>query len=539
MLSSTSPSPPVAPALSLQTYLGVLRRKKRLILVISLLTMAFALVPSILEDPTYSSTASVRISALEQEGVFGSDAASDGRTTTDRAIELLTEMEIITSAPMRSAVLAVLPEDQSDFEDPEVEQVGFSQVVDIRIVAGDPTTAADVANAYADVFIEQRRNRATEALVAKADELRGQSADATAELDAIGTQLATPGLPPNEITNLQVRQTSLIAQVQDYNRRADELGVEAALRGRGTQLISPGELELDPISSSRLGAAALGLTLGFLLALVVAFISDTLQDRLGSRDDLAAVRPDLSVLAAVPHTDFDASPGPDRFAVQEAFRYLRTGVRIFGLNAQLRSVMVTSAISGEGKTTTAANLGLAMAEAGDRVVIIDCDLRRPGVHRHFDLPNAQGLSTLMVGDVALDDVIRFVRPNLAVVTAGPTVQNPTELLGSEQFAQVLAAIVDQADFTILDTPPVLPVVDALIAGQLVDGAIVVSRIGMVRRRSVRELLQRLDDADVQTLGLVANDTTDAGEYGYYGPAEAPPSGEAPATGESPAPTPVG
>ena len=531
MIPSTSLPAPISPALSLQTYLGVLRRKKRLILVVSLLTMAFALVPSILEEPSYSSTASVRISALEQEGVFGSDAAEDGRTTTDRAIELLTEMEIITSAPMRAAVLATLPESQSDFQDPEVSQVGFSQVVDIRIVAGDPTTAADVANTYADVFIEQRRNRATEALVAKSDELRGQSADATAELDAIGAQLATPGLPPNEITNLQVRQTSLIAQVQDYNRRADELGVEAALRGRGTQLISPGELELDPISSSRLGAATLGLTLGFLLALVIAFISDTLQDRLGSRDDLAAVRPDLSVLAAVPHSDLEAEPGPGRFAMQEAFRYLRTAVRVFGLNSQLRSVLVTSAISGEGKTTTAANLGLAMAEAGDRVVLIDCDLRRPGIHRHFGLPNATGLSSLVVGDVTLDDVIRFVHPNLAVVTAGPTVQNPTELLGSEQFAEVLEAIIDQADFTILDTPPVLPVVDALIAGQLVDGALAVSRIGLVRRRSVRELLERLDEAGIQTLGLVANDTSDEGEYSYYGPIGT-------AEDEVPAPSPV-
>ena len=522
------PTATLTPALSLQTYVGVLRRKRRVILVVALLTMVFALLPSLVEKPVYSSTSAVRVSALDQEGVFGSDNGSDTATATDRAIELVTEMEILLSTPMRAAVLAELPDQDAEFEDPEVAQVGFSQVVEITIMAGDPNVAADVANTYADVFIEQRRTRATEALVAKADELRNQSAEASAELETISQQLLSGTLPPNEVANLQVRQTSLTSQVQDYNRRADELGVEAALRGRGTQLISPGELELEPISSSRLGAAALGLTLGLLLGLVIAFISDTIQDRVGSRDDLAAVRPDLALLAAIPHAEFSAKDAVGGFAAQEAYRYLRTSVRVFGLNSELRSIIVTSAVGEEGKTTTAANLARAMAEAGDRVVLVDCDLRRPSVHKQFGLGNSQGLSSVLVGDASLDDITHFAGPNLAVVTAGPPVQNPTEVLGSDQFAAVLDAIVAQADFTILDSPPVLPVADALIAGQLVDGAIAVSRIGVVRRRAVRELIDRLEEAEIPLLGLVANDTRDSGQYDYY-------NTEAPAPEATPAP----
>jgi non-specific protein-tyrosine kinase len=187
------------------------------------------------------------------------------------------------------------------------------------------------------------------------------------------------------------------------------------------------------------------------------------------------------------------------------------------LNSTLRSVLITSATPNEGKTTTAANLAVAMAEAGDRVVLVDCDLRRPALHKWFDLPNERGLTSLVIGDASLAETITFIDDNLAVVTSGPPVENPTEMLGSEEFARVLRAIVAQADFTIVDTPPVLPVADALIAGQHVDGVIGVCRMGRVRRRSVRELFNRLDEAAIIAVGLVANDSKDDSSYEEYGP----------------------
>lgn len=508
--SSTATSP----ALSLQTYLQVLRRQRGLILIVTFLTAAFSILPAMLADPVYTSSAQVRISSLDQEGVFSNDTAAS--LPSDRAREMASEMVIIRSAPLKAAVLARFPDGAPRFEDPKVEQVEFSEVVKITITADDPDTAADVANAYAAVYVDDRRERSVQALVAKSDELRDQSALAMSELETIGQQLANPALVATEAASLQLRQSALNSQVQEFNRRADELDVEAALRGRGTQLISPAELELDPIRASPLRAAVLGLTLGLLLGLTIAVVADTAQDKIGSREDLAGVRPDAPVLAAVPHAEFADEVGSGGFAVQEAYRYLRTGVRVFGLNATVRSVLVTSAIGAEGKTTTATNLALAMAEAGDRVVLVDCDLRRPTIHERFSLPNDKGLSSLVVGDASLDEVTHFVQDNLAVVTCGPPVQNPTEVLGSEQFALVLAAIVDQADFTILDSPPVLPVADALIAGQHVDGVIVVSRIGEVRRRAVRELLGRLEEARIPLVGLVANDTGDV-QHGYYEP----------------------
>jgi polysaccharide biosynthesis transport protein len=503
-----------ASSLSLGAYLAVLRRQWRLIAAVTVLTAAFAALPSVLADAEYSSTARVRVSALDEEGVFQTDSSGQS-LPSDRLRELLTEVEIIRSMPLRAAVVATFEGDPPAFGGPSVEPVGFSEIITITVTAADPATAADVANAYAEVFVADRRERSVEALVAKASELRNQSAEAAAELASIGEQLRAEGLPASTAASLQAREVTLTAQVRDFNRLADELDVEASLRGRGTQLISPAPLRLSPISSGPARPAVLGAALGLLLGVSLAVVLDLVRDRIGSRDDLSGVQPGVPVLASVPHTDRDPAGSQSGFAVKEAFRYLRTGVRIFGLNAQLRSVIVTSAMGGEGKTTTATNLARAMAEAGDRVVLVDCDLRRPTLHERFGLPNHRGLSSMVVGDASSTDAVHFVEDNLAVITAGPAVQNPTELLGSEQFGRVLRSIVAQADFTILDSPPVLPVADALISGQHVDGAIAVGRVGLVRRRAVRELIGRLEEAGIPLVGLVANDTDELAPGGYY------------------------
>ncbi|MFP5257301.1 MAG: polysaccharide biosynthesis tyrosine autokinase [Acidimicrobiia bacterium] len=505
-------------SLSLQSYLHVLRRQRRIVITVALLTTVLSILPALLADPVYASTASVRIAPLDSEGIFQGDNES-ANLPTDRARDLLTEIEILRSSPMRSAVLARLPFEVPDFGEPEVTQVGFSEIVEIRITAGDPATAADVANAYAEVFVEDRRTRSAEALLAKVEELRTQSAEATAELEQIAARLAAPGISPGDAASLQTRQANLQSQVQEYDRRADEFAVEAELRGRGTQLISPAPLELDPIRSSPITAAVVGLVLGTLLGITIAVVVDTVQDRVGSRDELAEVRAGTPVLAAVPHTDFGAGGGTPSFAAQEAYRYLRTGIRVFGLNSSLRSIVVTSAVSAEGKTTTAVNLARTMADAGDRVLLVDCDLRRPDLHERFGLSNEVGLTSVVFGDATVADATHFVTDALAVIPAGPGVENPVEMLGSEAFAEVLGALVDQADFTILDSPPVLPVADALLAGRQVDGAVVVGRVGGVRRRAVLEALQRLEEAGIAVVGLIANDTDEPGSEEYYGPTE--------------------
>lgn len=499
-------------AFSLQSYLTVLRRQRRLIIVVIVVMVGLSMLPSLVQAPVYAATAQIRVAALDDEGVFSSDAGGVD-LATERTVDLLTEMEILGSEPMRARVLETFVE-RPEFTGPAVSQRNFSEVVDVTVTAADAATASDVANRYADVFVEERRTRSVETLEAKAAELRGQSAAAQDELESIAARLAVEDLDTNAVANLQLRQATLSEQVLDFDRRADELAVNASLRGNATQVHEYADLDLSPIRSSPIGAGAIGFVIGGLLGLAIAVVVDTVQDKVGSREDLASVRPESPILAVVPHREGELLDTADP-TVQEAFRYLRTGIRVFGLNSRLRSVLITSAVGAEGKTTTAVNLAIAMAEAGDRVVLVDVDLRRPNVHAAFDLSNRVGISSVLVGDAPLEDAVHFVRDNLAVVPAGPPVQNPTQVLGSRQFQEIMEALVQQSDFVVVDSPPVLPVADALIAGQHVDGAVAVGRIGAVRRRAVRELLSRLEEADIPVIGLLANDTTAETPYGYY------------------------
>lgn len=507
---TSAPTSPTSP--SLQTYLHVLRRQRVLIVAVTLLTCLLSTLPALLADARYGSSIRIRISPLDEQGVFADETSAS--LPSDRAREFATEVEILRSTPLRDVVTAQLRPTKVRFDDPIITQINYSEVAEVTIHADSPKVAAKVANAYGDVYVADRRKRTVDALVAKSAELRAQSAKAQTEYEAVGRDLADPNTSPSSASELRLRQAVLGAQIQDYTKRADELEVEGSLRGNATQVISPAEIEGRRINQNAPTNALLGFILGLLLALTLAVLVDTAQDRLTSREDLAGVRPDAPMLATVPHAPADAPVGGGGFAVQEAYRYLRTGVRLFSLSAPARSLLVTSATGAEGKTTTAANLAMAMAEAGDRVVLVDCDLRRPALHTRFNLVNKVGLTSMVMGDASLDDAISFVQDNLAVVTSGPPVQNPTEMLGSDQFAAVLAAVIDQADITILDSPPVLPVADALIIGQLVDGALVVSRIGNVRRRAVRDVLNRLDEARVPLVGLVANDSNESAPAAY-------------------------
>lgn len=513
MNPTTAPAPTALGTMSLQTYLQVLRRQWKVIIGIAVLTAALGAVPALLASPKYGSEVQVRISSLDDQGVYNPDGRGT-RLATDQFYTLVNEVEIIRSPALRQAVEARLEPDVPEFDDPEVTQIGLTDVVKISIKAPEATIAADVAKTYAEVYVEDRQQRSVAALERKAAELRDQSAAAKAELEDITNRLLIGDIPLAEATSIQARQSTLIAQVQDYDSRADQLDVEAALRGSGTEVIAPAELDLDPIKRSPLIMGLLGLVLGLLLGTAIAVVVDTVQDRLGSRDDLAAVRPDLPILAAIPHSG-GSRDGELGHSAQEAYRYLRTSLRVFGLNTRLRSLVVTSAVGEEGKTTTAMNLARSMAETGERVVLVDCDLRRPTLHDRFDLSNDAGVSSVVIGDAALDEAIHFVTDNLAVIPAGPAVPDPTEVLSSEQFAVLLESLVEQADFVIVDSPPVLPVADALVVAQRVDGALVVSRVGLVRRRAVRDLLSRLEEAEVRLAGFVANDVNEALGYQYY------------------------
>lgn len=205
----------------------------------------------------------------------------------------------------------------------------------------------------------------------------------------------------------------------------------------------------------------------------------------------------------------------------EAYRMLRTNIQFFNVDNPLRTIAVTSATPGEGKTTTTCNLAVSFARNGQRVLIIDADLRRPAVHKAFRLPNTSGVSTALVSTAReFDDFVQFSGiENLWVLTSGPVPPNPAEMVGSQRMKQMIEHFSDVYDLVIVDSPPMLAVADPVLLGMQVDGVVLTMRSGKVTKETAVHAVRSLIGGKCHLLGIVLNAVKRGGEghqrY-YYG-----------------------
>jgi capsular exopolysaccharide synthesis family protein len=223
----------------------------------------------------------------------------------------------------------------------------------------------------------------------------------------------------------------------------------------------------------------------------------------------------------------------DDGATGEAFRVLRTSLTLCLADLDRPTVLVTSARAGEGKTDTTARLASSFAEAGRRAVVVDLDLRKPGVHEVFGLDNDRGVSDVLLDELALADCLQFVKlrgpgsapgRGLYALTSGPSVPNPTELLDTRRTSKLLDGLAEQADIVLVDAPPVLPVADTLVIGKTVGGAILVLEAGRTPIGEIEQAKDALIRAQTRLLGVVVNRADGrAAEYGY-GPVPGPDAG---------------
>ena len=204
--------------------------------------------------------------------------------------------------------------------------------------------------------------------------------------------------------------------------------------------------------------------------------------------------------------------------VSEAYRTIRTNIKFANVSGkELKTIMLTSAEPNEGKSTTISNLAAVMAQSGNRVLVVDCDMRDPTQHKIFQVSN-HGLSDCIS---ARDNVMSYVQQtevdNLYVLTAGPIVPNPSEILGSQVMIDILKAVEESFDYVLVDTPPVLPVTDAAVVGGIVDGVILVIASGSTSPANAKEAKARLEKGGARILGAVLNkvDVAHSHSYGYY------------------------
>ena len=204
-----------------------------------------------------------------------------------------------------------------------------------------------------------------------------------------------------------------------------------------------------------------------------------------------------------------------RSPVSEAYRAIRTNLQFAGAGKQLKTLVFTSAVPGEGKSTTVANLAIVMGQDYKHILLIDCDMRKPVVHRRFGLLN-RGLSNCFAEDLPLKEVIQAdVFPNLDVVTSGPVPPNPAELLGSKKMEALLQEAAETYDYVFLDMPPVLAVTDAALMSSRVDGTVIILGSGDISPDEGKQAKELLEKVHANILGVILNKVPQHHKSGYY------------------------
>ncbi|MCH5138676.1 CpsD/CapB family tyrosine-protein kinase [Clostridiaceae bacterium UIB06] len=204
-------------------------------------------------------------------------------------------------------------------------------------------------------------------------------------------------------------------------------------------------------------------------------------------------------------------------SISEAYRTLRTNIRFSSFAKKVKTIVVTSTGTGEGKSTTSANLAIVMAENGYKTILIDCDQRNGRLHRLFNIPNQKGLSDFLVDNIQLSEVVQKIQiPNLYMITSGTKPPNPSELVGSEKMKRFIEDLKDTYEYIILDTSPVIIVTDAQLISTYADGCILVVASSEVEKAAAIKAKELLEKVNAKILGVVLNkfDIENKRYYGY-------------------------
>lgn len=303
------------------------------------------------------------------------------------------------------------------------------------------------------------------------------------------------------------RETTMTSTIETQNARIVDRGAP-----------SPANKPISPNVALNLGLGLVGgLGLGLAFAFFVAFI----DDRVKSSFDIESVV-GLPLIGIIPQIKRMEQPDKAQIVVNnadrqvaEAFLTLHSSLRLKDESKSAKAILVTSTIPGEGKSFTTTNLALTFAAHGERVVIVDCDLRKPNIHKSFRVENLKGVIDICSGSATIDDVVmKGLQPNLDVIAAGGRAKNPTHILNSKNFEQMISDLKKRYDRVFIDTPPLAAVSDALIILPLMDGSIFTIFFNKVRRKAAQFSAKKLLDANVPNFGAVLNGLNLA-VSGYY------------------------
>ncbi len=507
--------------MELRQYFNTVRKWWWLIVLATLVATAASFLATRSQPPQYASKTTLMIGrTLENPNPTGNEVWL-GQQLAQTYAELA-KRDLVRQATMDKLGLTWLPQYV-------VSLVPNTQLLEIRVIDTNPQRAQAVAAELANQLIERspsatdrNRQERSEFVSRQLRDLETNIDSTKQRIDELQQQMAGM-FSARQIADTQTQIQALEQKMNSYQANYAQLLTFLQGGVNTINIVEPASLSTTPVGPNTNLTILLAAAIGMLLALGAAFLLDYLDDTIKSPDDIRAAT-DLSTLGAIARIDADkaeemlVTASLPKSPTAEAYRILRTNIQFSSLDNPPRTLLVTSSNPSEGKSTTLANLAVVMAQQGQRVVVLDTDLRRPTMHRLFQIPNNTGLTNaLLQENPSVEGFLQRTQvENLEVLTTGPLPPNPAELLSSARFSALLHDMQQIADVVLLDSPPALAVTDATILARQVDGVVLVVDVGITRRQWLSNAKEALDKAGVHILGVALNRLRPQGSgYQYY------------------------
>lgn len=408
----------------------------------------------------------------------------------------------------------------------QVTLINNSQLIALRVEHTSPEIAAALANEIPAVFSKRNMELQLERFANSKTNLQAELSDVRAELLSAEQKVAEAqntgddSVVINQLTDnvLRLRDTHS-SLLQSY----EDIRIAEASNLSNIVIDQHARPSLTPVSprvfSNTLLAAVVGGMLGVGIIFLIEYLDDTIQD-----PELIEREWGLTTMGLIPVIDVEKLPEArvmlksPRSQEAEAYRQLRTNIQYVDASRDLKIILVTSPNPSDGKTTTAENLAVSLAQTDKRVIIVDTDLRRPRLHKVFQVSNARGLTDMFLAKDFDETLLQSVEiPNLKVLTSGAIPPNPAELLGSPRMKSILDWLITQADYIVLDSPPVLTVTDAVLLSQIATTTLLVTWVGRTKQKLLELAVRQINAVEGHIAGVVYNRISNKhkGSYYYY------------------------
>ena len=509
--------------MDLRQYIVLVWRWVWLIALSMILSSSIAFAVSWNMTPIYSAASTILIN----QAPANKSLDYNSLLTSERVAK--TYAELMRKRPVLEAVIASLklnmtPGDLVDST--QISVVRDTQLMAVVVRDTNPQRSADIANEIVKVFTQQNRDVQSERYTISKQILEQQLALNQADIDR--SQLGIDALK-NATTLDQLDQRrqleAILGQYRDnYATLLKSLG-EVRLAEAQTidsvNIVEAAQAATKPVSPRTSLNTVLGAIVGALLALGFVFLRECVDDTVKTSDDVTKLI-DTMTLATVarmsgPNTSHKLAVATDSHSsAAESYRMLRVNLEFATIDRPFRTLVVTSANTGEGKSTTAANLAVALAQAGKRVILVDTDLRRPALHHMFGLSPERGVTTALVQHTsALEE---YLLPtgihNLWLMPSGPLSPSAAEMIGSQRIIELIERLKEWADVVVFDSPPVLSVIDSTILGHICDAMLLVVLAGKTRSGMLRRAHEQLAQSGGRVLGVVLNGISSPHESAY-------------------------